>query len=56
MRPRVSVVVREKSKDFLLPASIKQHLDSFADFDIIVSDKLSALLGSMPPHSEDYKA
>ena len=40
MRPRVSVVVREKFKDFLLPASIKQHLDSFADFDIIVSDEL----------------
>ena len=42
MRPRVSVIVREKFKDFLLPDSIKQRLDSFADFDTVVTDNLSS--------------
>ena len=42
MKPRVSVIVREKFKDFLLPASVKQRLGSFADFDIVVSDSLSS--------------
>ncbi|OGG01055.1 MAG: hypothetical protein A3F83_16830 [Candidatus Glassbacteria bacterium RIFCSPLOWO2_12_FULL_58_11] len=38
MKPRVAVVVREKFKDFLLPARITEHLGNFADYQVVNCD------------------